>query len=384
MLLLGAGALSGAGVHYFGKDLLASFYQKSPQFLQYLDRKPMPAALTDVTPIRPPLLGPNDIYWLVTRAYMGMVAACEGTLTMGKANPISPYRMSFGGSEIQSLADHPRQLHKFWDRKNNRWEYTTAEGAFQILVDVWDALHREYDFWYPGEKFSDVNQELAFCYIHDQTGGSRRLMSGVKVLHQHITVSFEAFKAAVLLDGDRWAALPFSPIGEPTGQQRRPLWQAWTWFNWALWRQCGYRRQIVHPINPDNKMSLQQLQNLRSDTMRWRESKKRMHYGEDYAVPVGTPIHAPENGVISLIGYEKGAGHIVCMVPEGYPELEIISFHCTGEFPCAQGAAVKRRDVIGYTGKSGIGTGPHWHVEVTVDGVHIDPRWYLGMAHWFA
>lgn len=64
--------------------------------------------------------------------------------------------------------------------------------------------------------------------------------------------------------------------------------------------------------------------------MRWREHKNRMHYGEDYAVAKGMPIHAPEDGVISLVNYDAGAGHIVCFVPDGYPELEIISFHCTG------------------------------------------------------
>lgn len=383
--ILGAGAAAGVSGHYFGDDLPGLFGNAPPKFLQYVNQKPRDLALDDAISYKAPtLLGTNDIYWLVTKAYMGMVAACEGTLVMGQPSPISPYRMSFGGKEISSLADHPRQRHRFWDKKNNKWAYTTAEGAFQILEDIWDTLHRLHDFWYPGEKFSAGNQELAFCYLHSETGGSARLMDGVKVLHQHITVSFDAFKAAVLSDGSVWAALPFSSIGIPTGQSSKPLWKAWTWFNWALWRQCGYCRSITHPINPDNQLSLQQLQALRSDTMRWREKKNRMHYGEDYAVAKGTPIHAPEDGVISLVDYDAGAGHIVCFVPDGYPELEIISFHCTGEFPVAQGNKVKRRDVIGFTGDSGIGTGEHWHVGVTINGVHIDPRWYLGMAHWFA
>ncbi|MGI8932943.1 MAG: M23 family metallopeptidase, partial [Phormidesmis sp.] len=105
--------------------------------------------------------------------------------------------------------------------------------------------------------------------------------------------------------------------------------------------------------------------------------------GEDYAAEIGTPILAHENGKVSMTGYDDGAGHIVCFVPEGYPELEMRSFHCTGKFPHAAGTPVKRGEAIGYTGDSGIGTGPHWHVEIRIDGMPIDPRWYLGMATWF-
>ena len=142
-----AGTAVGIGSHYLGDDLL-SLFRQAPPLLQYVNQRPKDLALDDASdPKTPQLLRANDIYWLVTKAYMGMGASCEGTLTMGQPNPISPYRMSFGGGEISSLVDHPRQRHRFWDRKNNRWAYTTAEGAFQIFEDTWDNLHRLHDFW---------------------------------------------------------------------------------------------------------------------------------------------------------------------------------------------------------------------------------------------
>lgn len=371
-----AGLLIGNGGHLVGDRFWQRFTpRRQPEFLDHIEQTPDAPALNLADQnTEPSLLGENDIYWLVTRAYMAAVAACEGTLRMETPGKIGPYHTAFGHRELTSLADHPRQLYPFWDSNNNRMDATSAAGAFQILESTWDGLHSQHDFWYPGDGFSGANQDLAFCYLHDATGGSAELMAGVKVLNQHITVSFKAFARAMARDGREWASLPYSEIGKPTGQSTRSMWQAWTWFQWALWGQCGYRRAITHPIGVGAR---------KTDTMRWRYEKGRMHWGEDYAAEIGTPILAPENGKVSLTGYDDGAGHIVCFVPEGYPELEMRSFHCTGKFPHVAGAQIKRGEVIGYTGNSGIGTGPHWHVEVRIDGIAIDPRWYLGMASWF-
>jgi murein DD-endopeptidase MepM/ murein hydrolase activator NlpD len=48
------------------------------------------------------------------------------------------------------------------------------------------------------------------------------------------------------------------------------------------------------------------------------------------------------------------------------------------------GTPVTAGDLIGRTGNSGASTtAPHVHIEVTVDGQHIDPHFYLGMSQWF-
>ena len=388
MTTLGAGLVAGVGGHFLSSgvgSLARLLAPRRPTFLDYIDEKPSAPALNDVSlgakktsktadSAAPRLLGANDTFWLVTRAYMAAVAACEGTLLIGKPNKIDPYHTAFDYRELTSLADHPRQLYPFWDSVHNRQDATTAAGAFQIIETTWDDEHRQHRYWAPGDAFSPENQEICFCYLHNSTGGSAELMDGVQVLHQHIMVSFDAFAKAMKRDGQEWASLPYSDIGKPTGQSTRPLWQAWTWFQWALWAKCGYRRSITHPVGVNVP---------RTDTLRWRPEKNRMHWGEDYGTPMNTPILAPENGKISFIGYDEGAGHIVCFVPEGYPELEMRSFHCTGKFPHAVGTQVKRGAVIGYTGNSGKGTGPHWHVEIRIDGHPIEPRWYLGMATWF-
>jgi murein DD-endopeptidase MepM/ murein hydrolase activator NlpD len=371
MTTISAGVVTGLSGH------LDLFRSRQPEFLSYLGQQPSGTALGDTsnrsTP-KPALLGSNDVYWLVTYAYAAAIAACEGTLLMGQNNKMSPYHTAFDYRELTSLADHPRTLYPFWDSVRQRMDATTAAGAYQIIESTWDKLHSQYDFWYPGEAFSAANQDLAFCYLHHQTRASAELMAGVKVLNQHISVSFKAFARALACDGREWASLPDSPIGKPTGQSTRSMWQAWSWFQWALWTKCGYRRAITHPIGADKP---------KTDTLRWRADTGQMHWGEDYATKVGTPILAPEDGTISLIRYEAAAGHILCFVPQGYPELEIVSFHCTGKYPHPAGAAVKRGTVIGYTGESGKGSGPHWHVEIRIDGMPIEPSWYLGMASWF-
>jgi murein DD-endopeptidase MepM/ murein hydrolase activator NlpD len=42
-----------------------------------------------------------------------------------------------------------------------------------------------------------------------------------------------------------------------------------------------------------------------------------------------------------------------------------------------EGKEVKRGDVIGYVGSSGISTGPHLHYEVMKDGENVDPEKYF-------
>jgi murein DD-endopeptidase MepM/ murein hydrolase activator NlpD len=42
------------------------------------------------------------------------------------------------------------------------------------------------------------------------------------------------------------------------------------------------------------------------------------------------------------------------------------------------GQAVKKGEVIGYVGSTGLSTGPHLHYEVMKDGKYVDPADYIG------
>lgn len=104
--------------------------------------------------------------------------------------------------------------------------------------------------------------------------------------------------------------------------------------------------------------------------MRWG----RMHYGTDFAGPVGTPIYATADGVITHAGWSSGYGRLIKIQHEfgietRYGHLNAIRVQ--------EGQRVSRGDRIGDMGNSGRSTGPHLHYEVRVGGEAINPMIYI-------
>ena len=100
----------------------------------------------------------------------------------------------------------------------------------------------------------------------------------------------------------------------------------------------------------------------------------RMHKGVDMAGPVGTPVYATADGVVTFAGWQNGYGRIIIVKhPFGletrYPHLNAIRVKV--------GQEVARGARIGDMGNSGRSTGPHLHYEVRVNGQAVDPMRYI-------
>jgi murein DD-endopeptidase MepM/ murein hydrolase activator NlpD len=101
----------------------------------------------------------------------------------------------------------------------------------------------------------------------------------------------------------------------------------------------------------------------------------KMHTGVDFAASIGTPIYATADGVVdktevSFSGYGK-----VLEIDHGFGYRTRFA-HMHG-FAVRQGQKVKRGDLIGYVGDTGLSTAPHLHYEVFVNGVHVNPVHYF-------
>jgi murein DD-endopeptidase MepM/ murein hydrolase activator NlpD len=98
----------------------------------------------------------------------------------------------------------------------------------------------------------------------------------------------------------------------------------------------------------------------------------RAHLGIDYAAPVGTPVWAAADGVISFRGDGGGAGNLVMIKHDGGIETAYmhLSKFADGQ---AVGGKVAAKTVIGYVGQTGLATGPHLHFGVKKNGEYIDP-----------
>lgn len=100
----------------------------------------------------------------------------------------------------------------------------------------------------------------------------------------------------------------------------------------------------------------------------------RPHNGLDFTAPQGTPVYATADGVISKAENSGGFGnHIVINHGFGF---ETLYGHLV-RFKLRNGTRVKRGDVIGYVGSSGLSSGPHCHYEVHKNGIPVDPVYYF-------
>jgi murein DD-endopeptidase MepM/ murein hydrolase activator NlpD len=89
---------------------------------------------------------------------------------------------------------------------------------------------------------------------------------------------------------------------------------------------------------------------------------KQPHYGVDVAVPVGTPVHAPASGVVSLAHPDMYYTGGTLMIDHGHG-LSSAFLHLS-KLLVKVGDEVKQGDVIALSGMTGRATGPHldWRV----------------------
>jgi murein DD-endopeptidase MepM/ murein hydrolase activator NlpD len=99
------------------------------------------------------------------------------------------------------------------------------------------------------------------------------------------------------------------------------------------------------------------------------------HLGTDFAVPTGTPVNAPANGIIQSAGTNGGhAGTYVILDAGG----TVHKFFHLSKIMVKSGDHVSQGDVIGLTGNTGLSTGPHLHWEKHVAGRAVDPMGNIG------
>lgn len=106
--------------------------------------------------------------------------------------------------------------------------------------------------------------------------------------------------------------------------------------------------------------------------------KGSYHTGEDIAVPTGTPVRAPADGVVVLAA--SGApftleGHLL-IVAHGMG-LDSAFLHLS-HIDVKVGDVVRQGQVIGESGMTGRATGPHLHWALTWRGERIDPKLVAG------
>ena len=102
--------------------------------------------------------------------------------------------------------------------------------------------------------------------------------------------------------------------------------------------------------------------------------RKSTHTGLDIAAVTGTDIKVVADGTVISAGYSGSYGYLV-KVDHGNG-VETWYAH-TNKMYVKKGDTVKAGDVIAAVGSTGNSTGPHLHLEIRVNGEHVNPQDYL-------
>jgi murein DD-endopeptidase MepM/ murein hydrolase activator NlpD len=106
-----------------------------------------------------------------------------------------------------------------------------------------------------------------------------------------------------------------------------------------------------------------------------------IHAGLDQRAATGTPIRAVADGVVKIVKEWNLHGNTVGI--DHGQGLESMYQHLS-RFAVAEGATVKKGDVIGYSGSTGRSNAPHLHWTLYVNSVPVNPLEWVKVASCYA
>jgi murein DD-endopeptidase MepM/ murein hydrolase activator NlpD len=105
----------------------------------------------------------------------------------------------------------------------------------------------------------------------------------------------------------------------------------------------------------------------------------RLHEGNDFATPVGTPLASMSTGTVISTGYESGYGNKVDIQ---YWDGTVSVYAHMSEISASVGDKVAPGTIVGLSGNTGHSTGPHLHLEIHPNGgAAINPAPWLHTHH---
>ncbi len=144
-------------------------------------------------------------------------------------------------------------------------------------------------------------------------------------------------------------------------------------------------KNIIEKLKIDNTEEITNINGIKIATLpvtgtissRYGEAssiRSSTHTGLDIAAPTGTPIKVIANGTVTFSAYSGSYGYLVKI--EHGNNLETWYAH-TSKMYVKVGQEVKAGDIIAAVGNTGNSTGPHLHLELRINGKHVNPQKYL-------
>lgn len=104
------------------------------------------------------------------------------------------------------------------------------------------------------------------------------------------------------------------------------------------------------------------------------------HLGVDYGVPCGTPVYAPDEGVIEWAGWDyTGFG---CLLTIAHPNGLRSSLGHLSRYKVGEGQHVLRGELVALSGTTGNSTGCHLHFGVRRGTLWVPPAPEMDLTAW--
>ncbi|MCD6090626.1 MAG: M23 family metallopeptidase [Bacteroidales bacterium] len=102
---------------------------------------------------------------------------------------------------------------------------------------------------------------------------------------------------------------------------------------------------------------------------------KIFHEGIDFAAPLGTDVYASGDGIVVQSTHSNyGYGNII-KIDHGYGYMTVYAH--LNKINVRKGQHIKRGQIIGFVGNTGLSTGPHLHYEVRKNDKRVNPIYYF-------
>lgn len=103
---------------------------------------------------------------------------------------------------------------------------------------------------------------------------------------------------------------------------------------------------------------------------------RRQHDGLDFSAGIGSQVYSTGDGVVKHAGRKGTFGRLI-IIDHGYGFETYYAHLSSYAKDIEPGTRVSRGQLIGYSGNTGMSSGPHLHYEVHQDGEAVDPMHFL-------
>ncbi|TMM30080.1 M23 family metallopeptidase [Polaribacter aestuariivivens] len=221
-----------------------------------------------------------------------------------------------------------------------------VEENVEILSQIQERDDNIYRSYFEANPISEEQRKAGFGGVnrykyldgYENSTMIKQLTKSIDILSKQMVVQSKSLDEIVALAKEKEEMLASIPAIQPVKNQ-------------DLKRMASGYGMRIHPI------------------LKYR----KMHKGMDFTSPVGTPIYATGNGTVIRAQRSSSFGNVV-YIDHGYGYKTVYAH--MSMIKTKKGKKVKRGDLIGYVGNTGLSAAAHLHYEVHKNDRPVNPIYF--------